>query len=327
MKKVILIILAIIVVAITTLLLYIRYALPSIDGPSEIKVEITAENIARGEYLANHVAVCMDCHSERDYNRYAAPMLTVTFGAGGEVFNQKMGFPGSYTSKNITPYGLSGWSDAEIFHTITSGVSKDGKAMFPIMPYPNYGRVDPEDIIAIIAYLRTLSPVESNIPDSYSDFPMNFIINLIPEEPVFTKRPDPDETIAYGEYLATLASCADCHTPMEKGKYIEGMSFAGGQEFPLPSGIVRVSNITPDKETGIGHWSKEQFVRTFKAYADSSFVPHTVKVNEMNTLMPWLWYSGMTEDDLGAIYEYLMSLKAIENEVVKFSAYSDIESD
>ena len=41
--------------------------------------------------------------------------------------------------------------------------------------------------------------------------------------------------------------------------------------------------------------AKEQFVRTFKAYADSSFVPHTVKVNEMNTLMPWLWYSGMTE--------------------------------
>lgn len=323
MKKVILIIVVIIILAIGTLLLYVRYALPSAGDTPEIKVEITAENIARGKYLTRHVAGCIDCHSVRDYSLYSMPAIESTYGAGGDFFDQKKGFPGSYSSKNITPYNLSDWTDGELFHAITAGVNKDGDALFPIMPYPNYSTLDPEDIKAIIAYIRSLEPKESQIPDSYSDFPMNFIVNLIPKEPAFTKRPEPTDVVAYGEYMATMASCTDCHTPMEKGKPIEDMKFAGGIEYKAPTGIVRPANITPDKETGIGHWSKKQFILTFKAYADSSIVPHKVQANQMNTPMPWFSYAGMTEEDLGAIYEYLMVQKPINNEVIKFTTYLD----
>ena len=325
MKKAIFIILVIIILAIGALLLYVRYVLPSAGPLPQVKVELNPGKIARGKYLANHVAGCVECHSVRDYSLYAGPVKEGTTGAGGEFFDQKMGFPGSYSSKNITPYHLSDWSDTEIFHAITAGINKDGKALFPIMPYLNYGKSDPEDIKAIIAYIRTLDPIVSEIPDSYSDFPMNFIINLMPKEPSFTRRPDPADKVNYGQYMATLAGCADCHTPMKKGRPVEGMEFAGGFEFRLPTGIVRAANVTPHPETGIGNWSKKQFIQRFKVYADSSIIPHKVQANQMNTTMPWLNYAGMTEEDLGAIYEYLMSLKSIDNEVIKFTTYSEAE--
>lgn len=82
--------------------------------------------IARGKYLANHVAVCMDCHSTRKWNKYSGPMDENAQGAGGEIFDQNMGFPGKFISPNITPYALREWTDGEIFRAITSGVNKDG---------------------------------------------------------------------------------------------------------------------------------------------------------------------------------------------------------
>jgi len=48
------------------------------------------------------------------------------------------------------------------------------------MPYPNYGRMDKEDIYSMIAYIRSLAPIENEVPESKPDFPMNFIINTIP---------------------------------------------------------------------------------------------------------------------------------------------------
>lgn len=82
--------------------------------------------------------------------------------------------------------------------------------------------------------------------------------------------------------------------------------FSGGREFQFPGGaIVRGSNITPDDETGIGKWSKETFVERFKMYADTAFVSPTVNPGDFNTVMPWLMYCQMTEQDLSAIYEYL----------------------
>ncbi len=60
-------------------------------------------------------------------------------------------------------------------------------------------------------------------------------------------RPDTSDTVDYGKYFTTMDSCADCHTPIEKGERIKGMEFAGGMEFKLPGGgIVRSANITPD---------------------------------------------------------------------------------
>ena len=281
-------------------------------------MEATPERIARGEYLANHVTVCMQCHSQRDWSVFAGPSIPGTEGGGGEVHDQRLGFPGSYVSKNITPSGLSGWTDGELLQAIASGVDKYGKALFPIMPYPNYGQLDEADIHAIIAYIRTLQPVEFVAENSKSDFPMNFIINTIPSKPNFSTRPDSSNKIALGKYLVTSAICMDCHTKSQNGSYI-GKPFAGGMEFPMEDGsVVRSSNITPHS-TGIGNWSVSQFVQRFKQYTDSSYTAPKVQFGQFQTVMPWNSYSGMTESDLIAIYEFLKTVEPVESFVERFS--------
>src|SRR5690554_2503217 len=178
-----------------------------------------------------------------------------------------MGLPGNYYSRNLTPYNLGDWTDGELFRAITTGVNKDGKALFPIMPYLNYGKVDKEDIYDIIAYLRTLEPIEYDVPESTSNFPMNFIINTIPAPAAFTTKPDKADKIEYGRYLVTAASCRDCHTPQINGAPIMELDLAGGFEYILSEGeILRSANITPHERTGIGSWTEDQFVQRFKNY-------------------------------------------------------------
>lgn len=294
---------------------YVSLALPNVGEAQEMKIERTPARVARGEYIANHVAVCMDCHSTRDYTLFSAPLVPGTLGKGGELFNQQMGFPGSFTSKNITPYGIGQWTDGEIYRAITTGVSRDGHAFFPVMPYPYYRNMNEEDAKSVVAYLRTLKPIESIPADSKPDFPFNFILNTIPQKADPQPLPDPNDELAVGKYVITMAGCAECHTPVEKGQIIEDKMFSGGREFALPSGTLHTPNITSDKETGIGTWTKEAFVARFRAYGDSSYVPQKVAPGEMQTVMPWMMYADMTEKDLGAIYTYLMSIQPIKNSV------------
>lgn len=309
-----------IVIAIVAAIAYIKLALPNVGDALDMKVELTQDRIENGKYLAHSVAVCMDCHSTRDWGKFAGPILPGTLGAGGEVFDQKIGFPGSFTSKNITPFGLANWTDGEIFRAITAGVDRNNKALFPIMPYHQYGKVDKEDIFDIIAYIRSTESVKSEIPSSRADFPMNIIINLIPKKPQFTEKPDKSDKLKYGQYMTTLSGCLDCHTPLEKGKPVLENAFSGGRDFPLPTGgTVYSSNITPDPETGIGSWAEEAFIRRFRLYEDSVFTPYEIVSNQFNTVMPWTMYAGMKEDDLSAIYAYLQSLEPLQNKFERFT--------
>lgn len=320
MKKILKITLIVLVTGITFLLLFVKFALPNVGEPESVTIESTPERIARGEYLANSVCVCVDCHSTRDWTKFSGPLVEGTIGKGGETFDQKFGFPGSFYAKNITPFGIGNWTDGEILRAITSGVNKNGKALFPVMPHPNYGKMDKEDIYSIIAYIKTLKPIENIIPEAKPDFPMNFIINTIPKKAAFTKKPAKSDVLAYGAYIFNASACGECHTKQDKGKPVEGMTLAGGFEFPLPSGgVVRSSNITPDKETGIGNWSEEAFVRRFKSYADSGYVAPTINKGNFNSIMPWTMYGKMNEEDLKALYAYLRSVKPIKNTVEKFT--------
>mgnify|MGYP000868716819 FL=1 len=98
-----------IVIAIT----YITQALPDIPVQADLKVEITPERVARGEYLANSVCVCMDCHSTRDWNSFSGPLVPGTLGKGGERFDQSMNFPGVIYARNLIPFGLKDWTDGQ----------------------------------------------------------------------------------------------------------------------------------------------------------------------------------------------------------------------
>ncbi len=295
---------------------YVNFFLPSIPL-KDVKVEVTPDRVIHGEYLANHVMVCMDCHSVRDWSLFSGPIAPGTLGAGGDEFTPEMGFPGYFYAPNITPYHLKDWSDAEIYRAITSGVNKSGKPLFPVMPYHSYGKLDDEDIYSVIAYLRTLEPITKDIPVSEPDFPMSLIMHLIPQKNIPSARPDSSDKISYGKYLTTAAACADCHTPFEKGQPVAGMEFAGGREFEMPFGTLRTPNITPDRSTGIGAWTSDVFVNMFKNYDSIQKLDKIGGPEEYNSLMPWNMYAGMTKEDLEAIFAYLRSLEPISNEVEK----------
>lgn len=308
-----------IILFIAGLLTYVKTALPNVGPAPEIKITSTPALIERGHYLANSVTVCMDCHSTRDWSKFGGPADPATWGKGGEIFDQTFGFPGAFYSKNITPAGIGSWTDGEVYRAITSGVSKDGSALFPVMPHPNYGKMATEDIHAIIAYLRTLKPIENKVAQSVPDFPMNFIINTIPAKADPQAMPDTADKVEYGKYLLNAAACGECHTKQDKGQKIPGMEYAGGFEFPIITGTVRSSNISSDKETGIGDWSETAFINRFKMYADSSYTPAKVGPGEFNTVMPWSMYATMKREDLAAIYAYLQTVTPVKNTVVKFT--------
>lgn len=285
-----------------------------------INVNFTAERVARGNYLAHHVLVCIDCHSTRDWTKFSGPVTSGTEGKGGETFDQPLGFPGIFVSANITPYHLSGWTDGELYRAITSGVGKGNRPFFPVMPYLHYGMLDTEDIYSVMTYIRSLNPIPYDPPASNPDFPMNIILHLIPAPAHPSKSPDPSDSLNYGKYLVLAGGCIECHTQADKqGKLIEGMSFAGGREFQLPGGIVRSSNITPDKETGIGGYTSQVSINRFKAYDPAIHPLATVKYKDFNSIMPWSMYAGMTPGDLSGIYLYLHSLKPIRNQVVRYT--------
>ena len=311
----------IVIVGISGSLIYVSTALPDVGPAPDIEIEQTAERIERGRHLANSVMLCTHCHSPQEKVKFAHPVNKEMLGAGGTRFGIEEGFPGNYYAPNITPVNLGDWTDGEIYRAVTQGVSKDGRALFPIMPYQNYARLSLEDIYSVIAYLRTLEPVENEVPLSESFFPMNFIINTIPAESELTEiKPDQTDPVSWGKYLVTAASCMDCHTPMEQGTPIPGMELAGGMEFIMEDGsTVRTANLTPDFDTGIGNWTETQFVERFKQYDDSSFVYHEVKKGEFNTAMPWSMYSTMSEDQLKAIYAYLRTAKPVKHLVTKFT--------
>jgi mono/diheme cytochrome c family protein len=308
------------VIVVGGLISYVKVALPNVGPPTELKINYTPERIARGEYLSNHVTVCMDCHSTRDWTKFSGPLTPGTLGKGGEHFDQALGFPGAFLSRNITPKGISRYTDGELFRVITTGVTKEGRAMFPVMPYPYYSKMDPEDIMSIIAYIRSLPPIDNDVPASVPDFPMSVIINTIPKKATPGTRPDESNTLAYGAYLLNASGCIECHTPAKQGQIIQALAFSGGREFNLPDGsVLRSANITASPTTGIGNWTEDAFVNRFKSYVDSNYHPPTVEKGAFNTIMPWTMYGGMKRSDLAAIYAYLHSQPGKENTVVKFT--------
>ena len=266
-------------------------AFPKVGKAPDLHVESTPERLARGEYLVRSVCACLDCHSERDWSRYAGPVKPGTEGSGGEAFPLPFG---TLYAPNLTH--LKDWSDGELYRAIAEGVGKDGRSLFPLMPYPRYGAMATEDLYSIIAYLRTLKPIEKSVPSTKLDFPMNVLVRTLPR----TAEPSKDSP-NNGSYLVNAAACADCHTPQEKGAPIPGKDFAGGFELKLPDGTtVRSANLTPDP-TGLGTWDVKRFIERFRTLQGAP------------TVMPWACYEGLTDADLAAIYLYLRTLPPVRS--------------
>ena len=162
--RIVILLVGVVVLIVGAALAYVKLALPNVGPPPELTIRADSAQIAHGGYLANHVALCMDCHSTRDWTKTAGPMVVGTNGKGGESFPREMGFPGQYYAPNITPTGLKDWTDGEIYRAVTTGVSRDGRALFPVMPYPNFAKMSPQDVRGCLSFCFTNSPRHDSYP-------------------------------------------------------------------------------------------------------------------------------------------------------------------
>ena len=286
------------------------------------KFEATPQRLARGKYLVHHVSDCVGCHSDHLLT-YAIPIKPGTLGMGGLEFNEGMGFPGILRAQNITSdpeTGLGKWTDGEILRAMREGVDREGNALFPMMPYQHLRQMSDEDAKSIVVYLRTLAPIKNEVAKSRLKFPLNVIVKFIPQPldgPV--TAPDPSDRLAYGKYLTTIGGCYECHTPHDdKNQIIAAKAFAGGWEMKGVWGRNYTANLTPHPSTFVGRATKEEWIARFRAFEtmNASNAPAVPKGG--NTVMPWLAYSGMTDEDLGAIYDYLRTVPPVENDVRTF---------
>ncbi len=88
-------------------------------------------------------------------------------------------------SRNITPAAIGQWTDGELIRAITAGVNKNGEPLFPIMPYPRYAKMSRDDVESIVAYVRTLAPVDYTAPPRDLAMPLPLVVRTIPKAPEF----------------------------------------------------------------------------------------------------------------------------------------------
>jgi mono/diheme cytochrome c family protein len=296
---------------------------PAQRPPSAERIEATPERLARGRYLTSHVVDCIGCHSDFHYDRFAVPVKVGTEGQGGYPFDKRLGVPGIVQAQNITPdpeFGLGHWTDGEVIRAVREGVDRNGKALFPMMPYEAFREMSDEDVRSVIAYIRTFKPIRHEVAKRKLDFPVNLLIKFAPrpvDGPVAT--PDAKDTLAYGKYLVTIAGCGICHTPVDgKGRPIPEMKFSGGWEMVGPWGRVVTANLTPDPDNYMGQASREEFIGRFKSFESLDGENAPVATQGRNTLMRWPAFAGMTREDLGAIYDYLKTVKPIKKKINPF---------
>lgn len=279
------------------------------------------DQLEQGEYLAT-IAGCISCHTPQ-LDVYD-PILNEDFSleelrtlalfeasaadrerllSGGRPFD--LGPAGIIYTANLTPdeeTGLGSWSDEEIKLALQTGVNADGRRLHPVMPL--YTRMAEEDLDALIAFLRSLEPIENEV-EEYFEMPIP--PGEVPEEPI--ERPDPEDLAARGEYLVAIMACEHCHTPLdlETGAPLEEKFLAGGQPYEGPWGIVYSGNITPH-ETGIGEWTEAEIKRA---------ITTGVRINGRRLgLMPWQYYAALQPEDLDAIVHYLQNVvEPVENNV------------
>jgi cytochrome c553 len=311
--------------AIASLVLMATYFTACKDKKSETPIaegkDSLKKMLERGEYLTHHVAACMDCHSKRDFTKFSGPIVPGTDGGGGFLFDEKLGLPGKVYGKNITSdneTGIGTWTDDEVLRAITQGISKNGDTLFPLMPYPNYNRLAKEDLMSIIAYIRTLKPIRNKVPPRQLMMPIAMAYPGPMLQPSVDKnvRPPESEKVQYGQYMTTMADCGTCHSPLTpQGPDLKRM-FAGGYAFDMGTFKVNSSNITPDSATGIGSWTEAQFLHKFTQYREEK--NYNFNPGKDNTVMPLSFMSGMKDDDLKAIYAYLRSVPPATNKVEKY---------
>jgi cytochrome c553 len=240
----------------------------------------TADQIARGRAIVD--SFCGSCHSKTG---------TLT---GGEDIGKHFPIPvRSFISSNLTPAGaLSHWSDGQIFRAIRNGVDANGRWLV-VMSITNAGKLSDDDIRAAIAYIRDQPAAGERTPEPPDHLsPLGLMMlgaGMLPGgKPVLTgviQAPPKSATAQYGEYLLSYQDCRECH----------GSDLKGGVQGQLPP-------IGPGLDL-VKAWSLEQFIATMRMGTDPAG-------HQIGEAMPWRAVGKMDDEELTAIYDYLIHLPA-----------------
>lgn len=256
-----------------------RYYNPPYNPVKDITVEGTPEQIERGQHLAS--AFCVECHSTtKDF-----PMT-----GGVDVGNDLPINLGSYYSANLTPAGpLKDWTDGEIFRALRDNVDKDGRRLV-FMAGTNVRYISDEDMLALIAFLRSQEAVEHDVPEPLDQPSFLGVLmtgaNMIPDRPLVEEAivaPKKEATAEYGQFMTTFLDCKSCH----------GDDLNGGDSPIGPKG--------PSLRL-VKAWEVEEFITTLRTGVDPTG-------HELNPLMPWRSTGRLDDTELSALYQYLISLK------------------
>jgi len=259
-----------------------------------------ADLIKRGDYLVNGILTCGNCHTPKGPT---GDIMDKAF-SGGLSWDEP---PFKVTAPNITQdkeTGIGEYTDAELKQVLRKGIKRNGIPVAMIMPSGFYEVMTERDLDAVIAYLRTIKPIKNKVADPIYKMPQGHPIPPGGEKP-YTEAMLTDK-VKKGLYLATIAHCMECHTPMgPKGREFAAKLGAGGFDFPGPWGVSTSRNITSSKTKGVGAWTDDEIKRaiTQGISRDGS---------KLKPPMGFHYYATVTPADLDAIVAYLRTVPAIE---------------
>ena len=259
-----------------------------------VTVPIDAAGIARGKHYVEAIGVCQVCHGQD----LAGPVVDDCKDEPCIGFSNDPIF-GKLKPNNLTS-GLGGigsvFTDTDYVRAIRHGIGRDNKSLL-IMPSEQYNRISDEDLGALIAYLKTVGPVDNELGESNLG-PLGRVIaviagGLLPASQIdhsAARAPSPvvGVSVGYGVYLAEI--CTVCH-----GDQLTGSKVPGNERVDAP-------NITPGG--ALGDWTKPEFINTIR----SGITPQGDLLDPR--FMPWNRFTLMTEDELDAIWLYIQSLPA-----------------
>lgn len=273
----------------------------------DFQVKISPESIDRGRKLVR--MLCAGCHLDPNTNRLSGKLMADVPKEFGTIY-----------APNITQHEsskLSEYSDGELVYLLRTGIKRDGQYSPPYMA--KLPKMADEDINAIIAFLRSSDPILAPDSKPSGEIKPSFLSKMLclvafkpfpmPSGPI--AMPDTSNSVELGLYLAHNLDCFSCHSKdFKTNNYLdptksEGYFGGGNKTLNMEGELVVTQNLTPH-ETGIGNWTKEQFIRAVRSGQ---------KDGEEVLRYPMQPYVHLSEKEVGAIYDYLMTIPPIDNKV------------
>ncbi|BCT66861.1 cytochrome c [Nitrosospira sp. NRS527] len=262
------------------------------------------ETIALGEYLAK-VADCTSCHTAGPHH----PPFS-----GGLPINSPFGV---IYSTNITPdpaTGIGRYSYADFSRAVREGIARDGRRLYPAMPYASFAAATDNDMQALYAYfMEGVKPVRHTPPPTRLIFPFSqrwglmFWSAAFANQKTYQPRTDRDTQWNRGAYLVqVLGHCGACHTP--RGLAFQQKGYSESSPDYLSGAVIDnwfAGNLTGTDASGLGRWSEAE-ISTFLETGHSG---HSVAFGSMVTVIENST-QHLHKADLDAIAHYLKSLPA-----------------